>query len=74
MTKMILTEDVVEQMNEVRLFELLVFKGLPISQAVAVHLCDDLKMRPVEAGALVGLTNLAIHDARRKGRAKLKNL
>ena len=72
MTKMILTEDVIAKMDKGRLFELLIFNGLPISQAVAVHLCDDLGWKPVDAGALVGLSNIAIHDARRKGRAKLQ--
>lgn len=71
MTKMILTEDILAKMDKSRLFELLIFEGLPISQAVAVHLCDDLKWRQCDAARMVGLTDMAIADARRKGNAKL---
>lgn len=71
MTKMIINDEVLDKMDRGRLFELMIFHGLPISQAIAVHLCDDLQWRPCDAGRLVGLSNIAISDARAKGRVKL---
>ena len=71
MTKMILNDEVIEKMDRGRLFELMIFHGLPISQAIAFHLCDDLQWRQCDAGRLVGLSDIAIADARRKGKMKL---
>jgi len=50
----------------------LVFHGLPISQAVAVHLVDDKHYRLSDAARLVGVSTVAMADACKKGRAKLE--
>lgn len=72
MTKMILNGEVLEKMDKERLFDLMFFHQLPISQAIAVHLCVDLNWRNSDAAKLVGLSNIAIADAKRKGLDKLK--
>lgn len=72
MTKMILNGEVLEKMDKERLFDLMFFHQLPISQAIAVHLCVDLNWGNSDAAKLVGLSNIAIADAKRKGLDKLK--
>ena len=69
--RMEITREVVEKMDRDRLFDLLVFHGLPISQAVAVHLVDDRHYRLSDAARLVGVSTVAMADACKKGRAKL---
>lgn len=71
MTKMILNDKVLEKMNKDRLFDLMFYHQLPISQAIAYHLCIDLNWRMCDAGRLVGLSNIAIADAKRKALNKL---
>ena len=71
--RMEITREVVEKMDRDRLFDLLVFHGLPISQAVAVHLVDDRHYRLSDAARLVGVSTVAMADACKKGRMKLTN-
>ena len=71
MTKMNITEDALKVCDKDRLFNLLTIEGLPISQALAVHLCDELKWRPCDAARLLEISQIAITDSRRKGRKKL---
>lgn len=72
MNTMTITEEVLNVCDRTRLTEYLTLHRLPISQAMAVHLVDDRKMRPCEAARLLGVSNIAISDACAKGRAKLK--
>lgn len=53
------------------LFDRLYHDGLPLSQALAVHLIVDQKMRPCEAGAILGVSTIAVSDAKRKGMTKI---
>lgn len=72
MTKMTLNDRVLEKMDKNRLFDLMFYHQLPISQAVAVHLCIDLNWKMSDAADLVGVSYVAINDAKRKGLDKLK--
>ncbi len=72
LARMEITEKIVnERMDKWKLFDLLVYKGLPISQAVAVHLVDDMKYRPSDAARILGVSPMALSDAYRKGHLKL---
>ena len=70
-TKMILNDMVLEKMDKNRLFDLMFYHQLPISQAIAYHLCIDLNWKNSDAAKLVGLSNIAIADAKRKSLDKL---
>ena len=70
--KMIITEELISSCNHERLIELVFLQGLPTSQAIAVHLIDDLGYRPSEAARLLSISQIAISDSLRKGRSKQK--
>lgn len=74
MNTMNVTKDVLEKCDESRLLELLTLEKLPISQALAVHLIDDKKWRPCDAARLLGVSQMALSDARRKGNSKLNKM
>ena len=72
MNTMQFTNENLSKMNRDRLVELIFLHGLPTSQAVAYHLISDLSYRPCDAGRLVGVSQIAITDAFRKAKNKMK--
>lgn len=74
MNTMNVNKDVLEKCDEARLLELLTLEKLPISQALAYHLIDDLKWRPCDAARLLGISQIAISDSRRKAIRKLNKM
>ena len=69
---MTFTEENLAKMNRDRLIELIFMNGLPTSQAVAYHLICDLSYRPCDAARLIGVSQIAVTDAKNKGLKKLK--
>lgn len=72
MIKMKLDDKALAKMNKDRLFDLMYYHSLPISQAVVVHLCCDLNWKMSDVADLVEVQYAAIADAKRKGLDKLK--
>lgn len=72
MKKMNINKDVIDKADKDKLFDLLTNKQLPLSQAVVVHFCDDLKWRQCDVSRLLDVSYMAVGDALRKGRQKLE--
>lgn len=71
MNTMNITEEVLSKCDSARLFQLMVECRLPISQAFAWHLVEDKGYSLIEAGKLLGVSNIAVSDARIKARKKM---
>ena len=67
-----ITENVMSKCDRDRLLDLLTIHGLPLSQAMAYHLIFDLDIRPCEAARLIGVSPIAISDARYKAIKKME--
>lgn len=67
-----ITSDVIEKLDKDRMFDLLVVYKLPISQAIAYHLMEDKGWKGSDAGRLLGVSQIAISDARYKARKKME--
>lgn len=69
---MVNEELIISTINKERMLELFIKHRLPISQALAYHLICELEMRPCDAARLVGVSQVAITDARAKALKKMK--